>query len=129
MAVYAGANTGSRAAHEPNDAALAGAAFGVSASMTLVAATSQNMALPVDANSKLYPAYQIIADASCWFNFSSTSGDVAAVAGANNYLVNGSGLPVIVATPQVILNGGAGAGAFLAAISTPGGHINVTGLF
>lgn len=127
MAVLVGALSNSRAAHEPNDAALAAAALGVSVSMTLVAATSQTIALPVDANGKLYPAYQITADAITWFNFCSLVGDAAVVAAANTYLINGSGLPVLAATPNSMLT--QGGGAFLAAISTPGGHINITGIF
>jgi hypothetical protein len=126
MAVIAGALINSRSAKEPSGAAGTANALGVSASITL-SAVSANIALPVDANGRLYPAYQITATENAWFIFGTTSGDAAVVGAANNYLVNGSGLPVLVATPQAQVSGAVG--AFIAAIAAGAGFMNVVGIF
>jgi hypothetical protein len=129
MAVLAGALANTRAAKDPSGGDDSAPALGVAASLTLAQNVSQNLALPTDANTRLYPAYLITADANTWFNFCTTSGDAAVAAAANTYLVNGSGLPVLVATPQAQLNGQVG--AFLAAITqvAAGSHINIVGVF
>lgn len=128
MSIVVGANTGARAAKEPNDAYAAAIAFGISASLTLTTGgTSVNISLPVDANGNLYPAYQINADANSWFIFGTANSDAATVAGANNYLVNAAAPPLLVATPQSVLRTGSG---YIAAVSsTAGAHVCVTGIF
>lgn len=129
MAVLVGAAANTRAAKDPSGGDDSAPALGVAASLTLVQNVSQNLALPTDANGKLYPAYSIAADAVTWFNFCTTSGDAAVAAAANTYIVNGSGVAIYVATPQAQLNGQVG--AFVSAITqvAAGAHINVTGIF
>jgi hypothetical protein len=126
MAVLAGAVSGTRAAKDPSDGFAAAPAFGVSATIG-VSAASANIALPVDANSNLYPAYLITADIGSWFCFGTSGSDAAVVGAANNYYINGQGNPVLVATPQAQLN--KQVPAFIAAISTGAGHVCVTGIF
>jgi hypothetical protein len=126
MAVLVGAAANTRAAKDPSGGDDSAVAFGVAASITLSAA-SANIALPTDANGRLYPAYQISATEVAWFNFCTTGGDVAVAGAANTFLVNGSGVAVTVATPQAQLNGQVG--AFIAAISTAAGFMNVIGIF
>ena len=126
MAIVVGANVNTRAAKDPSGGDNSAIAFGVGASITLSAA-SANIALPTDTNGRLYPAYQITATEAAWFAFATTGGDSAVIGAANNYLVNGSGVPVVVATPQAQLNGQVG--AFIAAISTAAGFLNIVGIF
>jgi invasion protein IalB len=126
MAVLVGANSGTRAAKDPSGGDDSAIAFGVSASITLSAA-SANIALPTDANGKLYPAYQISATETAWFVFCTTGADAAVIGAANTYLVNGTGVAVLVATPQAQLNGQVG--AFIAAIASGAGFLNVVGIF
>jgi hypothetical protein len=129
MAILVGANANTRAAKDPSGGEDSAPAFGVSATINMVTgSTSVNIPLPVDANGRLYPAYQFTADANSWLAFCTTSGDAATIGGANNYLINGTGVATLAATPQAVLSGGLG--AFVAGISaTAASHICVTGIF
>lgn len=124
MALYPGALQGARGAQEASDRPLAAPAFGAVTSVTLTAAVSQNIPLPVDANGRVYPAYMFLATASTWFSFASASGDTSA--GGLGYPIFPPSPPTLIATPQAIMSGG---GAFIAAFSTPGGTFSIIGLF
>jgi hypothetical protein len=126
MAVLVGAAANTRAAKDPSGGDDSAVAFGVAASITL-SAVSANIALPTDASGNLYPAYQITATETAWFNFCTTSGDAAVAGAANTFLVNGTGVAVLVATPQAQLTGKVG--AFIAAIAAGAGFMNVVGIF
>ena len=126
MTVLAGAPSGSRAAKDSSDGYAAAPAFGVSATIT-VSAASANIPLPTDANGNLYPAYLLTASLASWFCFCTSNSDASVVGAANNFYINGQGNPVYVATPQAQLN--KQVGAFIASISTGAGSVCVTGLF
>lgn len=130
MAVVVGVNVNTPARKGPSGPdGLAAPALGVSATITLSAVpASANIALPVDANGRLYPAYQLTADEACWFCFATTSGDAAVAGAANNYLL-GQNNTYLIATPQPMTAGNEG--AFIAAIANTAtaGHLCVTGIF
>jgi hypothetical protein len=116
MAVVAGVNVGVGAVRDANDAYLAYPRLGVSASIT-IAAASVAIQLPVDANGRLYPAYAVNANGLAWVNIN-TVGDAAVAGAANTYLINASGLQVVIPTPANMV---AGATAQISVIMDSGG--------
>lgn len=125
MAVVVGANRGVGAVRDANDADIAYPRFGVAATITISAA-SVAIQLPVDANGNLYPAYLITANGLAWVNIN-TAGDAAVAGAANTYMINGSGVSVVIPTP---VNMVAGATAQISGImnSAGAGLINVIGI-
>jgi hypothetical protein len=129
MAILAGCNINAPARKGGSGPdGLAAPQLGVSATITLTGASAVTIALPTDANGRLYPAYQVTADEAVWIAFCSTSGDAATIGGANNYLL-GQNNTYLIGTPQAILS--VQQGAFISGIANAGtaGHICVTGIF
>lgn len=125
MAIVVGVNRGVGAVRDANDADVAYPRFGVAATITISAA-SVAIQLPVDANGNLYPAYLITANGLAWVNIN-TAGDAAVAGAANTYMINGSGVSVVIPTPANMV---AGATAQISGImnSAGAGLINVIGI-
>jgi hypothetical protein len=95
-------------------------------------AASANIALPVDAAGNQYQAVMLTATQPAWVAFCTSGSDAVVAATAPAILVNGFGIPLVLAVP------GAGAGTpirtnagFLAAIegSATAGTVCITGLY
>jgi hypothetical protein len=128
MAIVVGVNVGVQAVRDSNDADIAYPKFGVAASITTATnAASAAIQLPVDVNSRLYPAYVVSANALVWVNIN-TAGDAAVAGAANTYLINGSGVFVVIPTPAGLV---AGATAQISAINdsqAAASKVNVIGI-
>lgn len=116
MAIVAGSNVGVGAVRDANDAFVAYPRLGVAATIT-IAAASVAIQLPVDSNGKLYPAYAVNSNGLAWVNIN-TAGDAAVAGAANTYLLNASGVTVVIPTPPNMV---AGATAQISGIMDSGG--------
>jgi hypothetical protein len=127
MAIVVGANAGIGAVRDSNDSDIAYPRFGVAASITTATnAASASIQLPVDANGRLYGAYQVSANALVWVNIN-TAGDAAVAGAANTYLINLNGTPQVIPTPLGMV---AGATAQISAINDTAAtsKVNVIGI-
>lgn len=127
MAIVPGVKSGLASLLDPNLAELGYPYFGVSATIT-IAAASVAIQLPVDANGNLYSAYLLTANGLAWVNIN-TAGDAAVAGAANTYLINGQGNPVVIPVKKQGLT--AGATAQISAIMDSGGagKVCVIGVF
>jgi hypothetical protein len=118
MAVVVGLNSGVASLTDPNLAGeLAFPYFGVAATIT-IAAASVAIQLPVDSTGKLYSAYLITSNGLAWVNINN-AGDAAVAGAANTYLINGSGVAVVIPVKKLGLV--AGATAQISGIMDSGG--------
>lgn len=129
MAIVAGVNSGVAAVRDSNNPAVSYPRLGVAASITTATnAASAAIQLPVDANGKLYSAYLVAANTLVWVNIN-TAGDAAVAGAANTYLINASGVEVVIATPFGLIPG---ATAQISAINdsqAAASKVNVIGIF
>jgi len=116
MAIVAGINAGVAAVRDANDSYVSYPRLGVAATIT-VAAASVAIQLPVDANGRLYGAYAVNSNGLAWVNIN-TAGDAAVAGAANTYLINSSGVQVVIPTPPNMV---AGATAQISGIMDSGG--------
>jgi len=125
------AATGEAAQREPNGAPTVMYHPGNTA-IVACGAASANVALPTDASGKQYQAVMIMSSQPAWVAFCTLNSDAVVAATAPAILINGYGLPVILAVPP----GGAGTptggnAGFLAAIeaTVTAGSVCIVGLY
>lgn len=118
MAIVTPVNGGVASLTDPNLAGeLAFPYLGVAATIT-IAAASVSIQLPVGSDGKLYSAYLVTSNGLAWVNIN-TAGDAAVAGAANNYLINGSGIAVVIPVKKLGLV--AGVTAQISAIMDSGG--------